>query len=164
MLNDKLVNKLNEQINWEFYSSNLYLQMSSWCDNQGLEGCAKFLADHAQEEMQHMNRLFNYVNECGSMAVIGAINAPPTDYASVTEVFEKTYQHELFVTKLINELTETAFAEKDFSTFNFLQWYVAEQHEEEKLFKSILQKIALINTDGRGLFHFDQQMKQLTQS
>lgn len=161
MLSDNMINKLNEQINWEFYSSNLYLQMSSWCDNEGLTGCAAFLANHAKEEMDHMMRLFNYVNECGAMAVLGEIKAPPTEYASANDVFQKTYDHELLVTKLINELTDAAFAEKDFSTFNFLQWYVAEQHEEEKLFKSILQKIEIINTDGRGLFHFDQQMKQL---
>ncbi len=161
MLSNKIIDKLNEQINCEFYSSNLYLQMSSWCDNQGLEGCAMFLANHSKEEMGHMNRLFSYVNECGSMVKLGDIKAPPTEYASVTEVFEEIYKHELFVTKLINELVEAAFSEKDFSTFNFLQWYVGEQHEEEKLFKAIIDKIKIIGADGRGLFHFDEQMKQL---
>ena len=77
MLSDKMLDKLNEQINVEFYSSNLYLQMSSWCESQGLEGCATFLQAHATEEMEHMQRLFTYVNECGALAKIGAIVAIP---------------------------------------------------------------------------------------
>ena len=72
--------KLNEQINVEFYSSNLYLQMASWCESQGLEGCSEFLKSHATEEMEHMQRLFTYVNECGAMAKLGSIDAPPTEF------------------------------------------------------------------------------------
>ncbi len=161
MLTKDIIDRLNEQINWEFYSSNLYLQMSAWCDFKGLDGSAAFLQDHAGEEMSHMQKLFTYVSECGAMPSMGEIKAPPTEYNSVAEIFEKTYDHERFVTQKINELADAAFSEKDYSTFNFLQWYVAEQHEEEKLFKSILDKIRIIGTDGRGLYHFDQQMKQL---
>ena len=75
MLTNKMLDKLNEQINVEFYSSNLYLQMASWCESKGLEGCADFLKAHADEEMGHMHRLFTYVNECGAMAKLGAIDA-----------------------------------------------------------------------------------------
>ena len=76
-------------------------------------------------------------------------------------MFEKIYEHECHITQEINSLVDAALAEKDYSTFNFLQWYVAEQHEEERLFKSILDKIRIIGTEGRGLYHFDQQMSQL---
>jgi ferritin len=161
MLSAKLVEKLNAQINLEFYSSNLYLQMSSWCDQQALNGCAAFLAAHAQEEMAHMHRLWAYVNETGSMAVIGEIDAPPTDFASVADIFQHTYEHEQHVTEQINELVHTAFEGKDYSTFSFLQWYVAEQHEEEKLFKDILDKIEMIGMDGKGLFYIDQELASL---
>ena len=161
MLSEKMLDKLNEQINVEFYSSNLYLQMSSWCESQGLEGCAAFLKAHATEEMGHMQRLFTYVNECGALAKIGAIEAPPTDFATIDEVFGTTLEHERFVTQKINELADTAFQQKDYSTFNFLQWYVAEQHEEEKLFNTILDKIRIIGTEGRGLYHFDEQLRQM---
>ena len=161
MLTNKMLDKLNEQINVEFYSSNLYLQMASWCESKGLEGCADFLKAHADEEMGHMHRLFTYVNECGAMAKLGAIDAPPTDFASIDEVFEETLNHEKFVTSKINELADTAFQEKDYSTFNFLQWYVAEQHEEEKLFNTILDKMRIIGTDGRGLYHFDQEIAKM---
>ena len=161
MLSQTMVARLNEQINLEFYSSNLYLQMSSWCDGRGLEGSAAFLRVHAAEEMQHMQRLFTYVNEAGAMAVLGQIDAPPTDFESVVVLFRRTYDHERLVTRKINELADTAFGEKDYSTFNFLQWYVAEQHEEEALFKSILDKIEIIGTDGKGLFFIDQEIGRL---
>lgn len=158
MLKEKVLKKLNDQINLEFYSSNLYLQMSAWSDKKGYEGCTAFLLDHAREEMEHMQRLFNYVNECGSMAIVGSIDAPPTEFESVSKLFQMILKHEQHVTQSINELVDLTFSEKDFSTFNFLQWYVAEQHEEEKLFQTILTRLEVIGTDGRGLYHFDQQI------
>lgn len=164
MLSDKLVDHLNRQINLEFYSGNLYLQMSAWATYKGLDGCALFLRDHAGEEMDHMQRLFTYVNETGALARLGAIEAPPTEFASIQEVFENIYEHECHVTREINALVDSAFSEKDYSTFNFLQWYVAEQHEEERLFKSILDKLQITGVEGRGLFHFDQQMERLALS
>jgi ferritin len=161
MLTKALVDRLNDQINLEFYSSNLYLQMSSWCEFKGLEGCAEFLKLHAQEEMGHMQRLFNYVNETGAIAVLGQIESPPTEFESIVDVFKKTYEHECLVTLKINELADAALKDKDYSTFNFLQWYVAEQHEEEKLFKSILDRIEIIGTDGNGIFFIDQELKRM---
>ncbi len=162
MLSEKMVTRLNEQINLEFYSSNLYLQMSSWCESKGLEGCSAFLRSHATEEMTHMQRLFTYVNETGAMAVLGQIEAPPTEYDSIVDMFQRIYEHECLVTSKINDLADTAFGQKDYSTFNFLQWYVSEQHEEEALFKSILDKIEIIGTDGKGLFFIDQEIGRLT--
>ena len=161
MLAKTMIDKLNEQINLENYSSNLYLQMSTWCNNKGLEGCVAFLSKHAQEEREHAERLFNYVNETGAMVVLGKIDAPPTEFESVADVFKKTYDHECLVTQKINELVDTALSEKDYSTFNFLQWYVAEQHEEEKLFKSILDKIENTGIDGMGLFHLDREIGRM---
>ena len=120
MLSQKMIQKLNEQINLEFYSSNLYLQMASWCENQGLEGCTAFLRRHAREEMLHMQKLFDYVNETGAMAVIGTIEAPPSEFETVKDVFQKTLAHEYEVTRKINDLAHTAFSEQDYSSFNFL--------------------------------------------
>lgn len=164
MLSQTMINQLNKQINLEFYSSNLYLQMSAWCDHKSLEGSARFLYQHAQEEMGHMQRLFTYVNETGALALIGSIASPPTEFSSITDIFEQTYQHEQTVTQAINELAHTAFSQKDYSTFNFLQWYVAEQHEEERLFKSILDKIELIGDDRRQLFFLDREIGELANS
>jgi Ferritin-like protein len=161
MLSTNLLNKLNAQVNLEFYSSNLYLQMSAWCDHKGLVGSAKFLRAHANEEMEHMHKIFDYIQDTGALAELGTIDKPELNAASLKEIFEQTYEHEKFITKQINELVDITLAEKDYSTFNFLQWYVAEQHEEEKLFKSILDKIEIIGLEGRGLFMIDREIGNL---
>jgi len=164
MLTESMVEKLNEQINLEFYSSNLYLQMSAWCEDKGFEGAAILLRGHAIEEMSHMNRLFTYVSETGALPIIGTINAPPHNYKSLKDLFTQTFEHECLITKKINELTHTAFSTHDYSTFNFLQWYVAEQHEEEKLFKGILDKIDLVGEDGKALFWIDKDLAELAKT
>jgi len=110
-----------------------------------------------------MQRLFTYVNETGNLALLGTIQAPPIEFGSLTDVFVETHAHECTITKAINELAHTAFSEHDYSTFNFLQWYVAEQHEEEKLFKSILDKIEIIGEDGRGLYFIDKELQAMSQ-
>lgn len=161
MLSSSMLEKLNAQINLEFFSSNMYLQMSSWAESKGYEGCAAFLSKHADEEMQHMKRLFTYVNETGSMARIGAIEAPIEEFESIKDLFDKVYEHECLITREINGLAHAAFTNQDYSTFNFLQWYVGEQHEEEKLFKGILDKIEIIGEDGKGLFFIDKEVGQM---
>ncbi|HHF2231355.1 TPA: non-heme ferritin, partial [Haemophilus influenzae] len=161
MLSENVVKLLNDQMNLEFYSSNLYLQMSAWCDQKGFEGAAKFLSVHATEEMQHMRKLFTYLNETGSRAIISAIEAPAHEYKSLKEVIETTYEHEKLITSKINELVGKTFEEKDYSAFNFLQWYVEEQHEEEKLFSSILDKLNLLGEDGKSLFLIDKDLGNL---
>ena len=160
MLSKKMADKLNKQLNLEFYSSNIYLQMCAWADAQGLEGTASFLKKQAVEEMEHMMKIFDYINESGSMAVVGKIDEPATDYKSVKEVFEKAFAHEKFVTKSIHKLSESAMAEKDYATHQFLQWYIEEQREEEAQFSSIMDKINLIGADKRGLYLIDREMAQ----
>ncbi len=164
MLSNKMIQKLNEQITVEFYSANFYLQMSSWCAFHSLESCSDFLRMHSQEEMEHMFRLFDYINDTGAQAKLEAINKPPHEFENVKQLFEATYAHEQFVTKKINELAEVAFSEKDFSTFSFLQWYVAEQHEEEKLFKSIVDRIDIIGLEGRGLYDLELEIQKIKSS
>ncbi len=160
-----MVKKLNDQLNLEFYSSNLYLQMSAWCDDQNFPSFGKFLRDHAGEERKHMERLFDYVLDCGSLALIGKIDAPEAKYKSLLDVFKAAYQHELTITKAINSLVDYALTQKDFSTFNFLQWYVSEQHEEEKLFKTIVDKLELVGENKRDLFFMDKDFnKTLSES
>ncbi|MBA0164993.1 non-heme ferritin [Pectobacterium versatile] len=162
MLKKEMIQKLNEQLNLEFYSANLYLQMSAWCGDKGFEGASSFLKTHSQEEMQHMQRLFDYLDDTGSLPVLGAIAAPPIDFDSLVDVFKLTYEHEQLITAKINELAHEAMALQDYSTFNFLQWYVAEQHEEEKLFRSILDKLALVKASEGGLFFIDQDLKKMS--
>lgn len=161
MLSKNILEKLNIQVTLEFFSSNLYLQMSAWCDYNGFSGSASFLRAHANEEMLHMQKLFDYISETGALPLIGTIGKPEADFESIRDVFTQTYNHELMITKQINELVDMTLDEKDYSTFNFLQWYVAEQHEEQKLFKSILDKIDIIGMEGRGLFMIDKEIGSL---
>lgn len=161
MLKQEMAIKLNEQLNLEFFSANLYLQMSAWCNDKGFEGASAFLKTQSQEEMDHMRRLFDYLNDTGTMPVLGSIDAPPVGFTDLREVLKCAYEHEQMITKKINELAHAAMTLQDYSTFNFLQWYVSEQHEEEKMFKSILDKLALVNTDGSGLFFIDQDLKKM---
>ncbi len=162
MLKQSMLDCLNNQINLEFYSSNLYLQMSAWADKHGLVGTAGFLKEHAAEEMQHMQKLFDYVLETGGMPYLGAIEAPRTEYANLREMFELILEHEKLITAKINELVEEAFSTKDYSTFNFLQWYVAEQHEEENLFQSVLDKMDLLGDEPKNLFFIDKEIASLS--
>ncbi|ABN74161.1 ferritin [Actinobacillus pleuropneumoniae] len=161
MLQQKIIDQLNEQINLEFYSSNVYLQMSSWCSKNGFAGAANFLLRHADEELEHMQKLFNYVSETGGLPLLGKIEAPRKEYASLKELFDEVLAHEKHVTAKINELVEVTFAAKDYSTFNFLQWYVAEQHEEEKLFGEILDKFAVAGEGNKSLYFIDKDLETL---
>ncbi|MBS9778537.1 MAG: non-heme ferritin [Gammaproteobacteria bacterium] len=161
MLTSSMTERLNHQINLEFYSSNLYLQMSAWAASKGFEGAAEFLKLHAAEEMQHMQKLFDYVLETGGLPIIGQLDAPQTEYDNIREIFEITLAHEKEITAAINDLVATSFENKDFSTFNFLQWYVAEQHEEENLFQSIIDKLNLLGDDPKNLFFIDREIAKL---
>jgi ferritin len=156
-----MIDKLNQQINLEFYSSNLYLQMSAWCEDKGFDGAALFLRKHANEEMDHMKRLFTYVSETGGLPILGAIEAAPHSFESLRDIFEQILEHECLITEKINNLAHAAFSSQDYSTFNFLQWYVAEQHEEEKLFKGVLDKLEMIGNDGPAMFLIDKDFAVL---
>ncbi|MCU0728404.1 MAG: non-heme ferritin [Planctomycetes bacterium] len=161
MLTKNMLDKLNEQIGYEFESSNLYLQMSAWCKAKGLEGSAGFLRKHAEEELSHMFKFFDYLEETGNLPVIPALAKPKADYENLRNVFEETLAHEKFITGKINGLAELALAEKNWATFQFLQWFTAEQHEEEALFNRVLDLVKMIGTDGRGLFLLDKEIGKL---
>ena len=119
MLKPEMVAQLNTQINLEFFSSNMYLQMSAWCEAQGFEGAAQFMRKHALEEMDHMTRIFTYVSETGALPILGTIDAPPHEFSSLADVFEKTYEHECLITERINTLAHQAFTNQDYSTLIF---------------------------------------------
>ncbi len=158
MLSTEILNKLNDQIDVEFYSSNLYLQMSSWCAANNFTGAAKFLLEHADEEMEHMRRIFNYINNSGAQAIVPALEQPPHLYDSLRSIFDTIYQHECYVTSTINELVAATTKANDYFTLNFLQWYVEEQHEEEHLFMVILERMKLVDGSKTGLLVIDQEL------
>ena len=162
MLTAEMTGRLNDQLNLEFFSANLYLQMSAWCSDKGFEGAASFLKMHSREEMGHMQRLFDYLSDTGVMPVLGTIAAPPVAFTSLNEILEQALAHEQLITSKINELAHFSMTTQDYSTFNFLQWYVSEQHEEEKLFKTVLDKLALVSNSGNGLFLVDKDLARMS--
>jgi ferritin len=156
MLSKVMIAKLNEQIDLERYSSSLYLQMSAWAEINGMPGSAAFLRAQASEELEHMHRLFKYVYETGGLPVLGAIKAPPTDFPSISVMFQQVFDHEKSITDKINKLMDSAMTEKDHSTVNFLQWYVSEQHEEEHTMQQILDQINHIGESESALYFIDR--------
>jgi len=156
MLSTSIVKKLNDQIALENYSANLYLQMSAWAEIKGLDGSAAFLRAQAREELEHMHRLFKYVHETGSLPIVGPVDAPPTEFKSIGDLFQRVLAHEKIITSKINDLMDSALKENDHSTVSFLQWYVSEQHEEEHTIQQALDKIGNIGETGSGVYFIDR--------
>jgi ferritin len=162
MLSKSIEISLNNQIRIEAESSQTYLSMASWAETHGLEGISGFMYTQSDEERAHMLKLIKFVNERGGHAQITDLKAPKTTYGTFQEMFEELYKHEIFVSDSINSLVHIALTEKDYATHNFLQWYVAEQIEEEAQAKLILDKINLIGDDKGGLYLFDRDIQQLS--
>jgi ferritin len=159
MLKSVIEQALNKQIELEASSSQFYLSMASWAEAQGLSGTSFFLYKHSDEERMHMLKLVHFLNERGGNAVIPALIKPPTTFESLKQVFESLLEHELNVTESINNIVGLCLDEKDFTTLNFMQWYVAEQLEEEALARTILDKLNMIGDDKGGLYLFDRDLK-----
>lgn len=161
MLNKKVEKALINQIQLEEQSSRIYMAMASWCEISGYSGAAKFLYTHSDEERMHMTKLIKYVNDKGGHALLQSLDVPGTTYKNLLDVFEQILKHEEFVTESINKLYETAFKERDYTTSQFLQWYIEEQIEEESTFKGILDKFRLAGNQTGGLFHLDKELDSL---
>jgi ferritin len=163
-MNQQIEAALNDQINKEASSSQYYLAMASWAETNGLSGTAFFMYAHADEERFHMLKLVKFVNERGGRAIIPAIAQPPSDFDSVQRMFELLLAHELTVTASINDVVDICLKEKDYTTHNFMQWYVSEQMEEEALARSILDKLRLIGNEKGGMYLFDREMLEIANS
>ena len=158
-MNERVEKALNQQIEKEASSSQFYLAMASWAESQGLNGTAKFLYTHSDEERFHMLKLVKFVNERGGRAIVPQLDAPPKDFKNLKNVFESLLEHEIGVTESINNLVDICLQEKDYTTHNFVQWYVSEQLEEEALARTILDKLNLIGTDAGGMYMFDRDLE-----
>lgn len=162
MLSKKIESALNAQIETEAMSSQIYLAMASWAEVQGLEGIAAFLYRHSDEERVHALKLMKFVNERGGHAVVPALKQPAKDCKSIMDVFQTIFQHETKVTGEINKLVDLCLKEKDYTTHNFMQWYVSEQIEEERLARTLIDKLNLIGGDKGGLYLFDRDLRSMT--
>ena len=161
MLSSKIEKALNTQIKLEAQSSQFYLAMASWAETEGFGGVAQFLYMHSDEERSHMLKLVKFVNERGGHAEIPKLDQPPKKFKGVKDVFETVLKHETHVTSEINNVVHACLEEKDYTTHNFMQWYVAEQIEEEALAREIMDKLNLIGNDKGGLYLFDRDLGTL---
>lgn len=158
-MNARVEKALNEQVQMEASSSQFYLAMASWSETKGLNGTAQFLYQHSDEERFHMLKLIKFINERGGKALIPSIEQPPKEFNNLEHVFELLLEHELAVTASINDLVDVCLQEKDYTTHNFVQWYVSEQLEEEALARTILDKLKLIGGDKGGMYMFDRDLE-----
>jgi ferritin len=158
MFKPSLENALNDQINAELYSAYMYLSMSAWFDDTGLPGMAKWMKAQYQEEMFHVDKFFHYVLERGGKVTLRAIEAPPTTWDSALDAFEKTLAHEQHVTGLINELASLCMDERDHATLNFLQWFIAEQVEEEATASELVNQLRMVGKSGHGMLMIDREL------
>lgn len=161
MLSKRMQEALNHQIDNEAKSSQVYLTMASWAEGKGLPGVAEFFYQHAHEERMHMLKLVRYVNERGGTAVIPAVDKVETSFESLKTLFEDLLKHEIHISEKINEVVGVCLEEKDYSTHNFMQWYVSEQLEEEALARLILDKLNIIGEDKGGMYLFDRDIQKL---
>ena len=156
-MNDKVAALLNDQINKEFYSAYLYLDMSNYYDELDLDGYANYYMVQAQEERDHALLFLKYMQSIGLKVTLEAIGKPEKVYSSVLEPLEEAARHERYVTELINNIYHEAHQDKDYRTLKFLDWFVDEQREEEDSADSMVNRYKLFGSDPRGLYLLDQE-------
>lgn len=149
---------LNKQINAEFWSAYLYLSMSSYFAERGLAGFANWMRVQYQEEVSHALKIFDYVIARGGQVVLEPIDAVPSDWKGISQIFDSTYEHECLVTDMIHKCYEVAVEERDHATANMLQWFISEQAEEEESALEIIDKIKLIGENGPALYMLDKEL------
>lgn len=159
MLTKRMEQALNEQINAEIWSAYLYLSMSAFFESKNLPGFAHWMKIQWQEELTHANKFFDYVNERGGRVILKSIAAVKTEWKDSVEVFQETLDHERHVTGLINNIADIAVEEKDHATNNILQWFIAEQVEEEANVENIVNQLIMIDGFGHGILMMDRDFK-----
>lgn len=160
MVSKKMQDALNGQMNAELYSAYLYLAMAAYYEDSDLPGFANWMRVQAQEEMTHAMKFYDYLVQRGARVVLDTIEKPPFEWDSPLDVSEHVLAHEKKVTGLINNLVNLAMEEKDHATNNFLQYFVAEQVEEEESVGSVLQKVKLASDSSSGLLMVDSELAQ----
>ena len=157
MLSEKMTSALNTQLNKEFYSSYLYLGMSTWCAHAGYNGSASWFMIQHEEERMHAFKVYHYLLSQGSKIDLLPIDHPAIDYSSLLECFENSLKHEQSMTSSFNILCDLAIQEKDHASYGFFQWFIQEQIEEEASVTDIIAKLKLVG-DGNGIFMIDTQL------
>ena len=162
-LSEKLTAILNSQVTEEAYASQLYLSYGSWASSEGYTGITKFLFRHAEEERNHMTKIMEYILKRGAKVTISAIPAPAKNPADVKICFEDIFTHEVKNTKAIYAVVKMSLEEEDWATWNFMQWFVKEQTEEESFAMNLLDKIKIaggVKAGTNALYLLDKDLEQ----
>ena len=157
-ISSEIAKAINDQISYEASSAYAYIAVGSWCERIGYNGSAAFFFEQANEENTHMLKFIHYLNNAGAEAIIPAIEKPQDKFDSLESTFQAGLKSEQTVTKLIYNLVDMTEKEKDRGTYSFLQWFVAEQIEEETLFQTILQKFEILGRDKLAVYQIDQSL------
>ncbi|MBR3796373.1 MAG: ferritin [Clostridia bacterium] len=156
-MNSKIANLLNEQINKEFYSAYLYLDMANYYGEQHLDGYANYYMIQAQEERDHALLFMKYMQNNGLKVTLEAIGKPDKTFDSILSPLEIAAEHERYVTALINAIYREAHVDGDYRTMKFLDWFVDEQMEEEESADKMIAQYKLFGQDPRGLYLLNQE-------
>ncbi|MEO6315217.1 MAG: ferritin [Chitinophagaceae bacterium] len=162
-LSESLQAGLNDQLTKEAHASQIYLSYAAWASSSGYGGIANFLFRHAQEERNHMMKVLEYILQRGGTVKVTAVPAPPPDPSGVQHCFEKVLEHEIDNTNAIYKLVKMSFNEEDWATWNFMQWFVKEQTEEETLALNLLDKIKIaggVKASGDALYNLDRDLEK----
>lgn len=157
-MDQKVAQLLNEQINKEFYSAYLYLDIANWYADQDLDGFANWYNIQAQEERDHAMLFIQYMQNNSLSVSLEAIDKPAHSYENAGGPLDVAYAHEQYVTSLINAIYDAAYSVKDFRTMQFLDWFVKEQGEEEKNADSLIKKYKLYGDDPKSLYLLNQEL------
>lgn len=158
MLNKKVATLINEQINKEMYSAYLYLNISNYYAEKGLNGFASWFKKQAEEELEHAEKFIDYLHDEGEHVSLLAIDAPKHEFKNYKEPLELTLEHEKYVTSLINAIYKATLEAEDYRTTCFLNWFIDEQREEEKNANELLTKFEIFATDAKAVHHLDAQL------
>jgi ferritin len=161
-LSENIRKALNDQMTKEAAASQIYLSYGAWANEKGYDGISNFLFRHANEERTHMMKILEYILERGARVNIEAIPSPPVDPVNIFDCFSKAFEHEVDNTRGIYKIVKMSFEEEDWATWNFMQWFVKEQTEEETMVMNILDKLKIAGGEkasGESLYSLDRDMK-----
>lgn len=158
MLNKDIAKLINEQVNKELYSAYLYLDFANYYADEGLDGFAHWYEIQAQEERDHAMMMRRYLIDNGFRVTFDKIAKPDKTFASAIDPLNAGYEHEQYVTSLINNIYARAFEIKDFKTMQFLDWFIKEQGEEEKNAEDQIKKFKMFGHDAKGLYSLNQEL------
>jgi len=157
MIGPRMQEQLNRHVQVEVFSSYLYLAMAAWCEAKAWKGFARWLRVQSDEELAHAKKSLDFLLARGGEAKLGALEAPPSTWASPIDLFERVLEHERKVTAFVNDLSAAAQQEKDRAAEVFLQWFVSEQVEEEARVVEILDRLRMVGDRPGAALYLDKE-------